>query len=113
MIKKICILLHGPFHENAYVEIFNRISKIKKELLKSISIIVVCYVSDYERTVNIMKNINDINIKIVKVKDVVNPGFFNINRQIVSVRTGLKNIEVDCFVVKLRNDQYINFIKLI
>ena len=115
MIKKMCILLHGPFHESAYAKIFNQISKIKKDMLSSMSIVIVCYVSDYEKTVNIIKNINDmnLNVKIVTVKDVVNPGFFNINRQIVSVRTGLENIEEDCFVIKLRNDQYINFNKLI
>ncbi|NFO55428.1 hypothetical protein FDB39_00815 [Clostridium botulinum] len=114
MINPVSILLHGPLKGNAYDKIFDQISKLKKEILNEITVFVVCYVSDYERTYQIINKLNKkkVKIKIIKIKDLVNPGFFNINRQIVSVKIGLTNISENDFVIKLRNDQFIDFKKL-
>lgn len=114
MMNQVSILLHGPLAGNAYEQIFNKISKLEEKILNKLFILVVCYVSDYEKTYEIINQVNNKNIKvrIVQVKDLVNPGFFNINRQIVSVKTGLRNISENDFVIKLRNDQFIDFKKL-
>ncbi|MDF2870906.1 MAG: hypothetical protein K0R05_2481 [Anaerocolumna sp.] len=113
--KKLNILIHGPFQGNAYEYIFEEINKLSPKILKAFNIVVVVYTIDYEDTIKTIKkyNILNVNIKLIQIKDLLNPGFFNINRQLVSVMAGLKDIEPNEFVVKLRNDQWISFNKLL
>lgn len=110
---KIFLLLHGPFSGNTYDKIFCNIGKIPKSILNDFSVTLVSYVADYEKTKNLVESINTMNlpVSIVQCKDLINPGFFNINRQIFTVSSGLKTIPSDSFVIKLRNDQFIDFRK--
>lgn len=46
--------------------------------------------------------------RVVRVEDVDNPGFFNVNRQANVVSRGLEAIDDDQLVIKLRSDQTVN-----
>ena len=108
---KIALLIHGPFATEWLV-------KIKQQILKFNSnfnqIILVSYIADKEKYEALLRQLNIEGIvKIVIIKDLINPGFFNINRQLISVRAGLEAIEDESVIIKLRNDQCVNFNKLI
>jgi hypothetical protein len=76
-------------------------------------IIIVSYAADYdEYKTELKKYFDRLNYEIVQVKDVLNPGFANLNRQVVQLQAGLAAAENGNFIVKLRNDQNINFNKL-
>lgn len=111
MSKKVCLLVHGPFSGNAYSEIF---SSLKNSREKNIfeKIVFSVYKDDEEMTkealLPLMSQTNT-NCEIVCSEDVFNPGFFNINRQINLVSKGLENLPDDCAVIKLRNDQWVDF----
>lgn len=107
--KKISLLIHGPFNSNC----FKNISKQLKKTDKIDEIIFSSYILDKEKTLKEIESyFANKNIKTVFVQDVFNPGFANINRQIITVRAGLNLISDENFVIKLRNDQNIDFNKL-
>jgi hypothetical protein len=111
---KISLLIHGAYSGNAYDKIFFHICKFPESMLNMLSVTIVSYVSDYIKTKESVESLNTmkIPISIIQCKDLINPGFFNINRQLLTVSTAMKSISTDSFVIKLRNDQYINFNKL-
>ncbi len=104
------LLIHGPYNGNWLEEIIKNIIKFKYNFTK---IILVSYTRDYELYKQKLKELKYKNIEIVQVKDILNPGFFNINRQLLCVKAGLKNIAGDIFVFKLRCDQSVDFNKII
>ena len=113
MVDNVSILIHGPFGGNALRQIFREFNKLSNEKRNHIKIVLVSYVTDYQanwKLVDEMEMIEKVNI--IQVKDVFNPGFFNINRQIRTVQAGLENISDDDFIIKLRNDQWVSFSKL-
>ena len=108
---KIALLIHGPYATEW-------LAKIKQQILKFNSnfnqIILVSYIADIEKYEALIRQLNlEGIVKIVAIKDLINPGFFNINRQLISVRAGLEAIEDESVIIKLRNDQCVNFNKLI
>ncbi|OCG75944.1 hypothetical protein A9G42_08720 [Gilliamella sp. Nev6-6] len=108
-MHNISLLIHGPYNDN----ILNKISySMKKSRCDINEIIFVIYENDKELYEKEITNLfSSFNVKKVFVKDLINPGFANINRQLLSVQAGLNVIDNDRFVIKLRNDQYIDFNK--
>lgn len=114
-MNKISLLLHGAYAGNAYEEIFAAIDNSSLRKKNNLEIINVVYKADYKKTCKKLQKIgrSAADVKYVCVKDLVNPGFYNVNRQIYTVRSGLAVINKDSFVIKLRNDQWISFNKLL
>lgn len=114
-MNKISLLLHGAYAGNAYEEIFAAIDNSSLRKKNNLEIINVVYKADYKKTCKKLQKIGRSadDVKYVCVKDLVNPGFYNVNRQIYTVRSGLAVISKDRFVIKLRNDQWISFNKLL
>jgi hypothetical protein len=112
--SRLALLIHGPFADNCYVQIFKRLQQLPQNVLDKIQIIIVGYVSDKPKVEKVFSTIQiDRNkIKFVFVRDLFNPGYFNINRQVMCVTEGLKSVSGNPVVIKLRNDQSINFFKL-
>ena len=111
MNTEVCFIVHGPISDNAYKEVFGSLLKIKNRIH---SVIVSTYTDcrkDTEKS--IQKYGGDLKIKPVYSKDILNPGYFNLNRQILTVRAGLDNVPDKTLVVKLRNDQWCDTNKLI
>lgn len=110
-MKKYALLIHGPYSTQWLSEIKKG---IKYSKINFNQIILVSYVADEEKYINLLIDLSlETLIKLVLVKDLINPGFFNINRQLSSVFSGLKCIENDSFVFKLRNDQLVDFNSLL
>lgn len=109
MNNNITLLIHGPFAGNCIDVIYKNYCKVKEKIIKTI---IVSYASDIDIYKQMMENFPEWKVTFVVIKDVINAGFFNINRQIKSVNAGLSAIDKNCYVIKLRNDQSINFIKL-
>lgn len=107
---KYALLIHGPFSTEWLSQIKLQIENFKKGFNQ---IIIVSYQSDYEKYLALLESLNLSNIEITTVKDTINPGFFNINRQILCVNKGLKLIDNDSCVFKLRNDQSVDFNKVV
>ena len=107
-MNNITLLIHGPFAGNFLDSIYQNYCKVSQKISETI---IVCYQDDYESYCEYLKKTPQWNIKLVTVKDIINPGFFNINRQIMTVRAGIKNAS-GSFIIKLRNDQCVNFQKL-
>ncbi len=108
MKPKTTLLIHGPFGGNALDEIMD--SFLAWPAHGEIEIVLVVYTDDVQKTKALLEDRADCPpYKMVAVKDLINPGFFNINRQLSTVSAGLREIPEDCFVIKLRNDQWIDF----
>ena len=109
---KITILLHGPFSDNAYEKLLSSLKKIPKHYRSELNIIAVCYTTDFEETKVVFEKFSYFSVQFIQSKDLINPGFFNMNRQILTVSKGLSAIDGDAFVIKLRNDMWISWKKL-
>jgi hypothetical protein len=104
------LIIHGPFSEQWLEKINYQVSKFKQGFCK---IVVVSYKTDeIEYKMAVDKYDWNVPVDFVVVKDLVNPGFFNINRHIMCVDAGLKAIGPDSLVYKLRNDQSVDFNKV-
>lgn len=113
MKDKIVLLIHGPYEGNAYQEIFEHIRKLGKTDRRKLSVLAVVYEADREKTTRRLQKIGVLDeVCLIFVKDLINPGFYNINRQIHTVRNGLTRVPKDAFVIKLRNDQWVDFTRL-
>ena len=111
MTKPISLIIHGPFNEEWLDEIINQINNTNLIFEEKV---IVSYAQDMQNYYNRLNELNSLdNFTICSCKDIINPGFFNINRQIKTVFTGLNALKnKDCIVIKLRNDQCVNFNKL-
>jgi len=110
MTKNISLVIHGPLSAEWLEKICSDIKKAKFEFKQ---IVLVSYVDDADHYRERVKSLNvEDTLRIITCKDVINPGFFNINRQIKTVKAGLDFLEKDTWVVKLRNDQSVNFNRL-
>lgn len=111
---KFSVLIHGPFSGNCIDKIFEQFLLLSDQERENYEIIIVSYVSDYEDTIKLLEGLSVSKYvkEVVAVRDLLNPGFFNINRQIVTVKAGLEAIQDGNYVIKLRNDQSISFKKL-
>ena len=108
-MNNVSLLIHGPFENNCLDKIYQKYLKVASNILETI---VVCYIKDEAAYRQQLQEYPAWKVKLVTIKDIINPGFFNINRQIVSVRAGLDHIDKNNFVIKLRNDQFVDFKKL-
>lgn len=107
MKNDITLLIHGPFSDQWIGRISNDVSKSDFHFHE---IVVVVYKNDLEKYQSVLSNhFNNQRLSLVECKDLVNPGFFNVNRQLHTVKLGLENILDDNLVVKLRNDQTVDF----
>ena len=113
---KITVLLHGQWNNCITKEIIEtlRDEYARQNTRMVLDVVIVSYVRDMEELNSCLKETGDVGfpIRIIEVKDLFNQGFYNVNRQIYTVRKGLENIGPDQFVVKLRNDQIVSFRKL-
>ncbi len=106
------LLVHGPFAGNCYQRLAQAIGA-RKDVGKIDRVVVSTYVTDEEKTREAFAELDfDLAVQFVLSKDVVNPGFYNINRQVQLVGAGLAEIDEQNIVIKLRNDQCVNFSKL-
>ena len=87
-MKEIVLLLHGPFGGNGYSQIFASLNKTGYFS----KIIISTYVSDKRKTIEEVDLLNKTNIPVEYIfsKDVINPGYFNLNRQVICVSKGLQ-----------------------
>lgn len=113
MKNKIILLIHGPYSGNAYHEIFDELDRLSERDRKKLTIAAAVYQTDYQQTKELLELIAAVwHVQFVIVKDLLNPGFYNINRQINMVSNGLKGLPDNAFILKLRNDQWVDFRKL-
>lgn len=113
MQNKLAIIIHGPAKDNAYEKIFGSLNYLNASKI-SYQVFIVSYIHEEVQVRQYCDaKSNRYNIKYVFCKDLINPGYFNLNRQIYTVKAALDLIEHDTFVVKLRNDQWINWSKLL
>lgn len=111
-MNKLNLLIHGPFMGNCYDRIFKMLSSIDHKKLIS-DIVIVCYEDDRKHFNDFIKSVSiPFTLKTIFVQDLVNPGFFNVNRQIHCVSQGLQQIKNNDLVLKLRNDQTVNLKKI-
>ena len=111
MSRRVTILLHGPYVNSNYRKIISAVNKIKHV---DIHIVSVVYEADRQKYQKVLGSIQSrYPIDTFYVKDLFNPGYFNINRQIWTVSKGLEHCLDNSYVIKLRNDQWVNFNKLI
>lgn len=109
--QSIFIVIHGPYKDNAYKEIFKSLYSVRDSISR---IILVTYLSCREDTEKSIKEYGrDLNISSYFIKDLINPGYFNLNRQIITVQEGLNHVQDKGFVIKLRNDQWCDMHKLL
>lgn len=103
--NNIYVVVHGPYAGNAYQEIFHSLLP-RREQIKQI--IVSSYIGQKEQTEAALNQYRkSFDIKTMYSKDLINPGYFNFNRQVLTVRAALHVIKDDAaYVVKLRNDQW-------
>ncbi len=107
---KFSIVIHGPLESDFL--------KLNLEKIRKITQNVCLVISTYEDSINEVQTIaneyiSDIKLKIVSCKDVFNPGFYNINRQINLFTSGLRIVEDGNYVIKLRMDQSVDFDSLL
>lgn len=111
MDKRIKVIIHGPLDE-----VF--LKKNIKNLFSQIphaELIISAYPKDLKEIEKIVKNLtlkNLDSVMVITTNDVINPGFFNINRQINLVNAALDRIQDEnAFIIKVRMDQSINYRK--
>ena len=113
MLNKIAIIIHGPIKDNAYKKIFTSLQYLKKSKL-CYQLYITGYIKEKEEILTLCQDYEkDFPINYVFCKDLLNPGYFNLNRQIYTVKTALDHIQENTFIIKLRNDQWINWGKLL
>lgn len=113
-MRKVALLIHGPFAGNCFQRIAASLSSARASGHGPYDrIIVSTYVADAARTGRVVdRAFSTPAVELVACSDLANPGFFNINRQVHVVQRALQLLDADCFVIKLRNDQCVNFSKL-
>lgn len=107
MNNAFSLLIHGPLEGQWIDEI---VRQVRQSHVSFESIVVVGYAAEEENYRQVLeKFFQDIPFSLVCVPDLINPGFFNINRQIHMVSAGLAACPEDSLVFKLRNDQCVDF----
>ena len=109
MNRRYGLLIHGPLQGNC----LEKIGELSKQFVNRFSqIVIVGYVAQMQELQALVDSSFPKDVSILTVKDVVNPGFANINRQILLVRKGLELFKNSDIIIKLRNDQICNFSRL-
>lgn len=107
------VIIHGPLDADFLEKNLRGLASV----LPNTQVILSIWQHDAEAVHNLLagsKPKGGANIQVVTSEDVLNPGFFNINRQITLVRAGLACIDdEDELVIKLRMDQTVDFRRLI
>lgn len=113
-MSRATLLIHGPFAGNCYQRIADSLSQSASNPACPIEKIVVStYQGDAQRTEQLLRTaFVGKNVEVASFPDVANPGFYNINRQVHLVQNALRQLDNDSLVIKLRNDQCVNFTKL-
>lgn len=102
------LVIRGPYVGNA-LGLINKSIELAGVSFKKI--IIVCYQKDKEEYTQLVASLVHLSTaEFVFIKDPFNPGFFNLNRQLVSARAGLGRVSTS-YVVMLRNDQFVNWDK--
>lgn len=114
MKNEIALLIQGPYEGSNYSKIFGNLKKLPRDIWQNIHIVIVCYAADRKK---INEELTKYNLKecvceVIFVKDLINPGYFNINRQIRCMMAGLSALKGNPCVIKLRNDQCVDFKKI-
>jgi len=110
MQNKISLIIHGPFNGHQLPEIRKQIDAFGGKFDR---IIIVSYSADYEDyKADLARHFDTLDYQIIQVRDVLNPGFANINRQVVQMQAGLAAVPDQSFVIKLRNDQNVDLNEL-
>ena len=110
MKNNISLLIHGPLDGHC-LELIR--GSIDSSSVRFCEITVVSYAHDYAEYSKIMKSVfGGLEYKVIQIKDLINPGFANINRHVTQVNAGLGELSMSSFVIKLRNDQSVDFKKL-
>lgn len=108
--KKITLVIRGPLSDNAICEISNSISKSG---LNFGGIVISSYVHEIEEYRLLIKPYENLNSATFStVKDKINPGFYNINRQLHATASALAYVRTE-YVIVMRNDQYVDFRKVL
>jgi len=105
------VIIHGPLDEDFLRKNLQRLSSEAPDAQVIISI----WQHD-ELALRELLSSGDtaLHIRIIVSNDVLNPGFYNINRQIILVRAGAGLVtEMDALVIKLRMDQTLDFRRLL
>jgi hypothetical protein len=110
----IVLVLHGAFIGNCYERIAASVSQaVARRDARLDRVIISTYDTDSVRTRSFFETTcPSWNFEVLSGPDVANPGFFNINRHVYLVNQALAVVARGSFVVKLRNDQCVNFSKL-
>lgn len=112
MLNKLSVIVHGPYSGNILDEILSSLHTASGEV-NDIEIVLSVYVVDAEKTSSLCeKYAKKLRIRTVECKDLINPGYFNINRHLYSVNSAVQTIDADRFVIKLRNDQNVSWKRL-
>ncbi len=104
------LLIHGPLSSYSSKVVALGVKALNTHLVDSVTI--STYSTDVDKAHQLVASANGspASIQVKGAKDVKNPGFANINRQINLVREGLPDTEA--LVIKLRTDQTVNFLRL-
>jgi hypothetical protein len=111
---EIVLVLHGPFIGNCYERIAASVSRAcAKGEARFDRMIVSTYHADAARTQRLLKTqCPSSHFELLSGPDIAIPGFYNVNRHVYLVNRALQVVAAESFVVKLRNDQCVNFSKL-
>jgi hypothetical protein len=99
-MSKIVLLIHGPFSDYA----INSLAKYEKLFHQ---VVISGYKADESDWQPFAKSRT-----LVLSEDVINPGPWNVNRQLNLVSAGLREIDPDAMVLKLRSDQRVHLRKV-
>ncbi|MDR2123613.1 MAG: WavE lipopolysaccharide synthesis family protein [Desulfovibrio sp.] len=108
---KCSLIIHGPYCDEWLDAIDIQLQKSKFIFT---DLILVSYLYDqclFEKKIKTLSYLNN-KIKFLFIKDTINPGFFNINRQVLCMQAGLNLVKHDQYIIKLRIDQVVNFNKV-
>ena len=104
MKQKYTVVIHGPFEGNAYDDIYMSLCDVNG----NISNVVISTYIDSKNDVKPIETMfaSKFNTYTVFSEDIINPGYFNLNRQILLVRAALNYVDDDSIIIKIRNDQW-------
>jgi hypothetical protein len=110
MKHKISLIIHGPYDRAWLHEINSSVAGFDGSFENIILVCCALDYLDYNEKINSFSSLSK--AKIVVIKDTLNPGFFNLNRQLRALNAGLMHVADGSLVIKLRSDQSVNFNKL-
>ena len=114
-MANIVLLQHGPKGEDCVTRTCEKLASAKDLLDKhTVSVVFQHYDTDKTYAQEALRSYQKLGypVTLVETTDLFNPGFYNINRQAYTVSQALQHVNDDDIIIKLRNDQCIDFRKL-